>query len=219
MTTLGDMISRIGSELNRTGLDSAIRNAILSATTFYAGTRLWFNEARASTAEGFGPTANGTEYLDLPADFEAFDSLTATISGTAYPLDFIDYALAETLAMSPSTKSQPGRFTIYAQKVRFVPVVNGAYPLTLSYIKRLTDLAADTDTNAWMVEGEALIRERAKAYVRISQLRNDVARMEAMSLQQQGSGCLSLFEQAELRSLQGRTSNRISTGRLRPTSF
>jgi len=220
MSTYGTMQSRIASDLNRTDLTTNIRSAIQDAISFYSGTRFWFNEARASTAESFGPTVNGTEWYDLPSDFQALDTLSATVSNDTYPLTQIDYEQSEALQMpSGLYKGRPWRFAIYRQQIRMVPVPDGAYPLTLSYVKSLAALSADADTNAWMVAGEQLIRERATAIVRISKLRNDGARMEANMLQQQGSNCLSVLEQSALRNLSGRTASRVGTGRLTATSF
>jgi hypothetical protein len=44
------------------------------------------------------------------------------------------------------------------------PIPAAAYPINIDGLARLSPnpLSADTDTNAWMVEGEQLIRHQAK---------------------------------------------------------
>ena len=64
---------------------------------------------------------------------------------------------------------QPDSYAIYADQLRLFPIPdsagpnNGSYDLTLSTLAQLgpSPLVNDTDTNAWMTEGEQLIRAQA----------------------------------------------------------
>jgi len=91
--------------------------------------------------------------------------------------------------------------------VRLYPVPNGAFPLILSYVRSLTTLSADGDTNAWMTHGEELIRLRAKADLYINYLENP-GMAQAMDF----------AEQRVLGRLKSRTLSRMAGG-LRPTSW
>ena len=206
--TYGTMQARIADEMNRTDLTAAIQSAIQSAIRYHSGTRFWWNEARATTADGFGPTVAGTEWYDLPTDFEVFDTLSASVNGDTYLLEQIPADYGEQIQVDAAFHTgQPWKFSIYRGQVRLYPVPNGAFPLILSYVKSLATLSADGDTNAWMTHGEELIRLRAKADLYINYLENP-GMAQAMDF----------AEQRVLGRLKSRTLSRMAGG-LRPTSW
>lgn len=154
----GTMTARVCDELTRYDLTAQAQNAIQSAIHFYENTPLWFNE-EISTAS----TVNAQQYYALPSDFMRDRSLTCLVTVTAYPLKRrTHHTLDKWFINSTNFTGYPGDYSIYQQQIRLYPIPNGVYTLTLSYIKSLSALANDTDTNAWMVEGEELIRSRAQ---------------------------------------------------------
>ncbi len=52
---------------------------------------------------------------------------------------------------------------MYQDRINLFPIPGSTYTLTIHYLKALTALSADSDTNAWLTEGEELIRLHAKA--------------------------------------------------------
>ena len=53
---------------------------------------------------------------------------------------------------------EPEQYSRYADKIRLYPIPAAVYTMSMSYIYKLTELAQDADTNAWMTECEELIR-------------------------------------------------------------
>lgn len=180
MTTYAVMQTRIAGELFRDDLSSQIKNAINEAIGTWEGQRFAFNEKRYLIN-----TVTGQEYYDFIAPtlltstgaqvgvgetVLELDSITTTVSNWPYPLYprtqqwFDQYA-------GPTYNGQPDSYAIFGNQLRLFPLpdgggpgVGGAYPLNLSTLARLgpNPLTADADTNAWMTEGEPLIRQQAK---------------------------------------------------------
>lgn len=158
MTTYADMYGRILNELTRSDLTSQAKNSIQSAISFYEDTPFWFNDEIATAS-----TTASTEYYALPSDFRRDRSLTCTVNGNAYPLKRRSQkTLDNWFINSTNYTGYPSDYAIYKEQFRLYPIPNGTYTLTLSYVKQLSTLSADADTNAWMVEGEELIRSRAE---------------------------------------------------------
>lgn len=55
----------------------------------------------------------------------------------------------------------------------FYPLPNQQRIVTMSYIERAATLSAASDTNYWMTDAEALIREEAKADIYANVIRNE----------------------------------------------
>ena len=105
----------------------------------------------------------------------------------------------------------PVEYAIYNQQFRLYPVPDGEYTLELAYQKKLAALSNDTDTNAWMTDGEVLIRQRAKAIVLRDVIRGKAASEEAAT-------CDGAAERAQ-EYLVRETTRRVSTGRLMPCGY
>jgi len=112
--------------------------------------------------------------------------------------------MEEWYVSNASYTGYPRDHAIYEEQIRLYPIPNGAYPLTLSYIKNLSVLSADLDTNAWMVEGEELIRSRAEA---------DIC---ARTLQDFDRAAIyKTLERESYSKLHGKTNKRLMRGRSR----
>jgi hypothetical protein len=175
MTTYLVMQTRIADELVRDDLAGQIRNAINDAIKTWEGIRLTFNERKYLLN-----TINGTEYYDLAGptltlfDGSAvgtgekileLDDVRATVNNFWYPLTpRTQQWFTRNSAPAVVYRGQPDSYTIFNDQLRLFPIPAAAYPINLDGLARLSPapLSADNDTNAWMVEGEALIRQQAK---------------------------------------------------------
>lgn len=203
MSTYGTMQTRIADEIGDSGLTTQIRRAIQSAIAHYEGTRFWFKEERATST-----TSAGTEFYALPSDFQELDSLLITVNGNRYTLTQRDWGYLEALSVTTANTAQPMDFAIYEEQLRLYPVPNDAYTLTMSYVRSLSTLSDDSDSNAWMTSGEELIRSRAKWDV-----------LAHVTMDPGQAAVAKAAEMAALQNLLSRTTRRIATGHLRPTVF
>jgi len=161
MSTFGTVRNRILSDLNRTAagdLTASCETEIQGAIAFYERRRFWFLEGRSTTE-----TIVGQEFYGLPEDFRDQDSLVITVNSSTYPLQQQLYETIEAwFIQSTLYTGQPTDYAIYDEQIRLYPVPNGQYQMTLSYYRQLGALTAEDHTNAWMVEGERLIRSRVE---------------------------------------------------------
>lgn len=202
MSNLGTMRDRIASELgDRTDLNTNILSAIQSAIKFYENTPLWFNEEEDTT-----DTVSGTASYTLPENFIELTSVTVE-SGTNQQTELKRIPQEAMRSLELTSDGEPRVFSIYREELKLYPTPNATYELTLCYLRELDDISAASDTNAWMVEGEELIRMHAKQDVRMNVLNlpenADWTRREA----------------AVLRQLKDRTRQMVATGSLQPTEF
>jgi hypothetical protein len=175
MTTYLVMQTRIADEIVRDDLASQIRNAINDAIKTWEGLRFTFNERRYLIT-----TVANTEYYDLNgptltfADGTAvgtgerlleFDSIRATVNNQFYPITpRTQQWFTRNAAPVTQYTGQPDSYTIFNDQLRLFPIPDAAYPINIDGLARLgpNPLTADGDTNAWMIEGEQLIRQQAK---------------------------------------------------------
>jgi len=172
------MQNRVADELMRDDLATQIQKAINSAITTWEGIRLGFNEKRYLIN-----TVADQEYYDavtptlLESDATAvetgetvleLDSITATVNNMQYPLTPRTQAWFDRNTAPASVYTgQPDSYTWFANQLRLYPIPDNVYPLKLSALARLgpNPLSADNDTNLWMTEGEALIRQQSKLVI------------------------------------------------------
>jgi hypothetical protein len=202
MSDYGDLTSKILDDLHRDDLTSQVSLAIQSAIDFYGGERFWFNEARATAS-----TQSGQEFYDLPDDFVDIDSLIITINNYSYPLIQRDYQQTDSWYVSSNNYTgYPSDFAIYEEQLRLYPIPNGTYTMTISYQKRLADLSASGDSNAWTNQARNLIRFYADADVSLNTLQDDdrFATFKA----QEGTELMRLRSEAQRRVMRGKTRKR-----------
>ena len=174
MTTFATMKTRIVDETLRDDFTATqLGNAINDAVKQWEGERFKFNEKRYQIL-----TVADQEYYDLEGP-TLLTSAGAAV-GTGETLLELDDILATVNSspyrLSPRTQQwfnewtttthtgQPSDFTLYGAQLRIFPVPDAAYQLDLMGLARLAPnpLSGDTDTNAWMTEGEPLTRAHAK---------------------------------------------------------
>ncbi len=166
MSDFGTMQARIAREVRfaatttASGLGVEIRQAINDAVADYDQNRFEFNEALWEAIAEVGRSV-----YPLPDEFLLVDTFRLTLNGSSYTLlerqhwDWIDRVDTPT-----SNQGYPAYYAIYAKQFRLYPSPQEAFPMRVSGVAALTPapLVNDTDTNAWMVEGERLVRARAK---------------------------------------------------------
>ena len=185
MTTFATMKLRIVDETVRDDLTATqLNNAINDAIRQWEGERFVFNEKRYQIL-----TVADQEYYDLAgptlltsagAAVETgellleLDDITATVNSQPYRLNQRTQRWFNEHSLTTYT-GQPNDYTIYGNQLRIFPVPDAVYTLDLSGMGRLgpNPLSADVHTNAWMTEGEALIRHHAKMLIYRDVLRDN----------------------------------------------
>jgi hypothetical protein len=197
MSDFGTMTTRILDDLNRNDLTSQAQDAIQTAIKFYEKRQFWFTEGRATAS-----TVDSQEYYALPDDFLDMESLSITVSNWTYPLLLRTYnTLEDWFVKSGTYKGYPTDYALFEEQIRLYPIPNGTYTLNLSYVQKLSTLSNDTDTNAWMVEGEELIRTHAENRLYMGKLRDyDAAQATKVLLDD------------TVREMSSRTNSRLLTG-------
>lgn len=198
MATYLETQTRIANELSRSDLTAEIRLAILSAIAFYGKRRWFWNE----TSDTLTTTASQA-YVSLPSDFVDLDNLQITIGGSNRPL-FIRTMDEITTWRANSSTGQPTDFTLYQNRIELFRTPDSTYSMPIKYIKSLTELSADADTNAWLTDGEELIRMHAKKDLYSNKIRDTRAAQDCQAL-----------EDSALYRLESLNTRRTTTGRLR----
>jgi len=190
--------TRIANELNRSNLGDEIKLAILSAIDYYGKRRWWWNEYVGTLS-----TVASTAYVALPSDFVDLDELQVTVNGTKRRICRTSYV--DILAMREnSSTGEPTDFDLYQDRIELYPIPNAIYTLTISYVKTLTVLSADADTNAWLDEAEELIRLHAKKDLYANKIRD-------MSMAKD----MQALEDSTLLRMESLNQRRTTTGRTR----
>ena len=176
MATYLETQNRIASELNRTGITSEIKLAILSAVEYYKKRRWPWNEYADTLT-----CVTDTEYVALPSDFVELDKLQITVGTQKRPLYQREYGqIVDWRANSSS--GEPTDFALWQNRLELFRTPNSTYTLTIHYVRSLTVLAADADENAWLTDAEELIRLHAKKDLYANKIRdtNSAKDMQAL---------------------------------------
>jgi len=170
-----DMITRIQDEMTNSSLSVAqIKNAILTSIADYENTGFFFNRTTSTMT-----TVAGQEYYaaadlsDIP-NIVSFDSFQIAVNGYKRPVGPIDFPQMDT-EQNGNISSVPYWYAYYKQKIRLYPNPDQAYTCYLAYQYKFAALSADSDTNAWMTDGEELIRQAAKRRLNADLLFDDMA--------------------------------------------
>jgi len=212
MSTLGILKTTIADEIVRDDLSSQIGRAITTAISLWASRRFVFNEKRYALT-----TVASQEYYPMSSltntDGSAIatgetlieiDSFTLTYGNEPYTLDDRTQQWLDR-EQSATFTGQPNSYGIFADQIRLSPIPAGAYPCVISGLAELGALSSDADSNAWMTNGEALIRAQAKILL----YRDIVRDMEGVALAKDA-----LAEALE--PLMRRRSAKVQTGRIAP---
>lgn len=167
------MQQRIADEFVNESITTAqIKNAIQTAISYYQNTPFFFNQKITTfTTIGGRQYYDASDLADIPNIFQMRNA-TIALNGTNLPLDEAEFNDIDD-TQTGSFIGFPYLYAYYTQKIRLFPIPDSGYIVTLSFIQNFTALSADTDTNSWMVEAEAMIRQRAKMLLAIDILHSD----------------------------------------------
>lgn len=210
MSTYGDLKTRIADELARSDLTSQIALEVLTAVAHYENQRWSWSEIRATAS-----TVANVAFVAVPSGFLDEDSLKMTVNGDYQPLRRVSYEYIDSIDGGSDT-GQPTCYAFYDGQIRLYPEPDGVYTLTFSYIGSQTALSADADTNDWTNEGEALIRARAKAAVKMNYLNDAGAIAEAQGYALNRLDFLCTAEASAFNSLKRKSDMRTATGTIQP---
>ena len=164
----GTMKQRIADEMRRGDLTvcaTVVASSIISAIEYFKRRRFYFNEFLDTT---FSASASVTA-VSLSSDVIAIDSLKVVIGNRNYPLEPMGWKEMDAID-SGQFFGYPDYYAIHSGMIRFYPPPNGNYVIRMSGIRELPEVTLDATTNAtnaWVdtVDGEAMIRAKAKAYL------------------------------------------------------
>ena len=217
MSTYGVMADRIGDELmvgGRTDLEPQVQRAIQSAILHYRAHPLWFNRGVKTAA-----TVNGDFTQARPSGLITCDAIRVDHGQGFFDMERAAFKKLLAWRQGSVASGKPYRWAEFAESVYLYPTPDAAYNLEFYGLIDLAALSADGDTNAWMVEGEPLIRQRARALVQIDVLKDGEAKAEALQIAAMGGPgrhCLSLMERAALSELRAQSNRRLATGKVAP---
>lgn len=210
MSNFGTLRDRIADELDRADLTSQIEREIKSAIAYYERRRFWFNEKRIDF-----PTVASQEWYTSTDDSDIPNLLTLDIAKiaitatTKHELELLPYAELEFSSDGgEADEGQPTSLAYFQKQVRLYPIPDASYSVVLSGIFALDALSASADTNAWMTDGEDLIRARTKRMIY-----SKVIRDRELALEEKEN------EKEALSSLISATTDKKATGRVLPTQF
>lgn len=186
MSTLGAMIDRIRTDLNRgPEHDTRIRQAIADAIIFYEGERFGFNTKRAQAV-----LTSSNEYVALPTDWIEVDYLRMDMVNERDPLDEVTYDWIDDYNRDGNDRGRPERFAIHNRELRFYPIPDQTYTLVMSFhceLPQVSASASDGATNAWMTEAEQLIRKHAMSDLLVTYIGGEESTAQGLLLRQECS--------------------------------
>lgn len=189
-----DLQSRIADDLSRTDLTSQIKENILLAIQNYKHERFWFNEASTTLTATLS-----SAQVAAPTGILEIDKLYITISSTN--IELIQKDLNTIVEYRPTTNGRPLSYAYYGNQFELDRKSDSAYSLPLYYLKELSALSADADTNAWTTDAEDLIVFHAEKGLYANVIKDTE---KAATAQAQ--------ETAALTQLRARRTGRIATG-------
>ena len=198
---------------------SPVQNAIQSAVSKWEREPFYFNDKYDTAA--FNTVAQQETYSS--SDFAAIstlpeiDEVRITVSPNRYTLNKRTWEYLEDIAVSSTSYGLPIDWAYYAEKIRFYPIPDAAYSVTLMRLQRFTALSANTDANVWTQDAYDLIRSEAKLIL-AREVINDPAMAQAMVRAIYGDPEVP-GSRGYLGALRAETSRREGRGRIRPTSF
>lgn len=224
MTTLAIMKARIASELARgSSLTDQISDAINTAITAYQKYRFRWNETLPGTAVTFATVAGQLNYLFSSITTQTIfkiDYLTVLVGTEVIGLKRItDPEEIRVLNDAGTIRGYPDKFCVEGETIILYPSPDQVYTITVGGIFSYPAPAADATTgNRWMIDGELLIRSRAKFEIATHVTRNAVM-ARAMSPDEHDDGQPVGATRRAFDELMRERSQMMATGRVTPTQF
>ena len=208
------------SPLSDSGITaSPIQNAIQSAVAMWEREQFYFNQVYTQDAftlvvgQEFYTSA---DYAPL-ATLAEIKKLRVKISNQRYYLRPRTWEYVEDISVNPQTTANPTDYAYFAETLRFYPIPDGAYPITISGVARGASLQSADDANYWTEDAFDLIRSTAKLILAQEVLHDsDLATECKIAIY----GDPSLPQsRSYLMALNAETGRRTAKGRVRPTYF
>lgn len=175
MSTFGTIKKRVSDEMKRGELSissTAVQSSILSAIDYLKRRRFTWNEFSESSVTA-SSSATYVPFSNLAVTPVKIDMITVEVGNRTYPVERVSHN--ELMAHDATNYfGDPDYYAIQGEKIRLYPVPNQNTTLHLSGVQELTELsaaAATSATNAWVTDGEELVRLTAKAMLFRDELR------------------------------------------------
>lgn len=219
--TFGDMVNRIEDEVADTSgdIETFVQRAIKSAIAHYQRRRFYFNEKVDTFSTVVGQQwYTSSDLSDIPNIVE-IDSVVLTIGTTPYRLTPRSEQWMDDVYGGTSDVGDPTDYAFYRKQLRLLPIASAVRTVTISYVYQPSALSASTDTNVWLTDAEELIRQRAKALLKVDYLEDERAIAEAAARTASRLPGLNALEGAAFEALVDETARRVTTGRIRQSGF
>lgn len=169
MSSYLELQQRVAGYLNRTTFTAEVKQEIKAAIRFYERRRLRFNE----TSTALATVANQT-FILLPANFLILDRLEVIQqTNQDFQLERRDFNYIRDMNAA-SAVGVPTDFTLYKDRIELAVIPDTIYSVPCYYLKSLTELSADADTNEWTTGAwQDVIVARATKIMQADILRND----------------------------------------------
>lgn len=184
MSTYLELVQRVRDDyVNRSDFTAEVKRHILAAVRFYERRRWRFNQSSTAIA-----CSAGQSFVALPGNFLTEDLFRIESQG----IDLLRRELPDIVQMRAfSATGIPTHYAIYGAKIELAVIPDSAYSANLYYLKTLSELSADTDTNGW-TQGLAqdVIAYHAAKLMWANVIRNDA---EAVKYAQLEADALSML--------------------------
>ena len=204
MATYGTIQDNLADYLSRTDLTTLIQTAIQRAIKYYERQVFWFNEQDDSIV-----TVSGTKNYTLSATvgYTQINQVILNYHGQKYELDEMNSEDLQSQDIGTIT-GQPLWWAQINGGVMFYPTPDGSYTVSYNFVQKTATLSATTDSNFFTTNAEDLIESRALWWLCVNKTRNPVLAQNAKQT-----------ELEALRNLKSETTNKLTSGRLKPTKF
>jgi hypothetical protein len=179
---LGDRQDLLSPLSDSTVTLSPIKNAIQSAVSKWERESFYFNEAYT---QNLFSTISGQEFYGVGGSSVIATSpyllrLHVLVDGNRYPLILRTWDYLDDISSTPTGGGMPVDYAYFAQQLRFYPIPDAAYAITISGTNRVPALVSDDDANIWTSDAFDLIKSEAKLILAREVLFDDdlAARME-----------------------------------------
>lgn len=213
MTTFADIKAEVADDIDDTTGEYAVQigRAVNAAIRYAERFAFYFNETRDKTfstvpgREWYG----ATDLADIATLIRIEAAYLQQANGPAADLVRFPPKEIEALADSSAASGEPYGFVYFGQRIRLYPIPNAVYTVRLQLGPyRLTPLAVDSDSNAWLNEAYDMIKARAKYLIHKDTTKDPGLAAEALS-----------DYQDQFLVLKAETSARNGAGRIVPTQF
>lgn len=219
---LAAMKARVASELSRSDLTTQIANAINDAISIYQKERFRFNETVPSAPITFNTVTGQANYgiadnANIGTLFH-IDYLLLTIGNARFYLNPDDPKRLKVYNQVNTMLGQSLWYAVEGNELILSPVPSNVWPIEIGLFKRVAAPATDAEVgNPWMIDGERLIRSRAKYEIAVHVTRNPTLAVAMSPFPPQGGPSGASYD--AWRSMKGEVNRLVSVGRIRAMKF